>query len=272
MGLMQTLQTGCGVAGGVLPSELNTTGTGFAAVPTLESEMMKTRYLSAWLLSLLSSAVWATEPLPQSAGQAEVKPDAIDIPLACGVPVYPKNASKLGMEGNAIVKMVADTQGKLSTLEILRSSGWRILDAELITHLQKCTMNPAPATPQGMVVKYKWMLESDANWRGYQGPKLIAESCPKSELVHLADDKEPGIGIVVGVLVSRDASVRAAAVQWDQGAELDQEALRVAKQCQFTAAYRRGRHFDGGIGLRFLPNQDATKANATPVEPGKSQP
>jgi len=233
---------------------------------------MNKKYLSVWLLALFSGAASATEPLSHNDGPAEAKSDTIDIRLACGVPTYPKNALNLGMEGNAIVKMVADTQGKLSNLEILRSSGWRILDVELMTHLQKCTMKSPPATPQNMVIKYKWMLESDKVWRGYLGPKLIAGSCPKSELVHLADEKESGIGIVVGVLVSRDASVRAAAVQWDQGAELDQEALRVAKQCQFTAAYRQGRNFDGGIGLRFLPNQNATNASATPSSSSQSQP
>lgn len=234
--------------------------------------MIKTTLVTALLLSSISGTAIAAEDPAQNAERAAAKAKVIDLVEACGKPGYPVKALNWGMQGKALVKLTMNPDGSLSDISINRSSGWRMLDAELLGHLQKCTLKNPPATPLTVSMAYKWLLESDKLLRSYTGAKLVANSCPQSNLIHLASDDEPGIGIVVGLIVASDTQIKVASVEWDHSAELDQEALRVAKQCQFTAAIRGGRNFDGGIALRFLPNQLAGGTATHPANASKSQP
>src|SRR5450830_1400977 len=131
-----------------------------------------------------------------------------DIKKTCAVPDYPEPAKRFGLHGDTILKLMIDKNGKIDSFELLRSSGWKMLDIS---------------------------------------------SCQPSETLRIADPKEYGSGLVVGVYISDKGKVVDAKVQWESDKEdLNTEALRIAKSCSYTPAENRGLRIGNAESIRFL--------------------
>ena len=71
--------------------------------------------------------------------KVEVKPQPIAIPK----PEYPPLAQQAGIEGQAVVKALVDTDGTIREVQILKSSGNQMLDEAALAAARKATFTPA---------------------------------------------------------------------------------------------------------------------------------
>ena len=174
-----------------------------------------------------------------------------DISKACTVPPYPQPAIRFGLHGDTILKLMIDKNGKIDAFELLKSSGWKMLDMTVMQVIVGCqVIPPGNWIPSVRFVRYKWQFGT-----GYISPgKLDVTSCKPSEKLRVADDKEHGLGIVVGVYISDKGKVADAKVQWgSDNEERNQESLRIAQSCEFTPAERSGKRIGNAESIRFLP-------------------
>ncbi|MFZ6850117.1 TonB family protein [Undibacterium sp. RuRC25W] len=173
-----------------------------------------------------------------------------DIKKTCAVPDYPEPAKRFGLHGDTILKLMIDKNGKIDSFELLRSSGWKMLDMTVMHAIVGCqVLPPGNWIPSARLVRYKWMFDP-----GYISPGLLdVSSCQPSETLRIADPKEYGSGLVVGVYISDKGKVVDAKVQWESDKEdLNTEALRIAKSCSYTPAENRGLRIGNAESIRFL--------------------
>lgn len=71
--------------------------------------------------------------------KVEVKPQPITIPR----PEYPEAAKEAGIEGITIVKMLVDIDGSVIDVQVLKSSGNKILDEAAVASARKARFRPA---------------------------------------------------------------------------------------------------------------------------------
>ena len=174
-----------------------------------------------------------------------------DISKACTVPPYPDPATRFGLHGDTILKLMIDKNGKIDAFELLKSSGWKMLDMTVMQAIVGCqVIPPGNWIPSMRLVRYKWQFGAGDISPG----KLDAKSCKPSEKLRVADDKERGRGIVVGIYISDKGKVVDAKVQWgSDNEELNNESLRIAQSCEFIPAERSGKRIGNAESIRFLP-------------------
>ena len=177
-----------------------------------------------------------------------------DISKTCAVPSYPKIGTRYGLHGDTILKLKIDNTGKIDSFELLRSSGWKALDMLVMQAIVGCQVIPAGNwTPSERLIRYKWVIDPDRVSTGI----IETDSCKPSEKLRVANAKEYGLGIVIGVYISPQGKVVDAKVQWgSDNEELDQEALRIAKSCEFTPAENGGKRIGNAESIRFLLKND----------------
>ncbi|MBC3933314.1 energy transducer TonB [Undibacterium curvum] len=204
--------------------------------------------LLAFMSSLTATLVQAQEPNTATMISANL-PGPLDVEKNCPIGPYPKKAREAGMSGTAKLKLAIGANGKVESYELTRSSGWKLLDSMAIQAVDGCQAYPAGNyTPASKTISYNW------NFTGSRDVQLKQDTCPESALVRLAQENEPGVGIVVGTYVnSMGITSQQALLQWGIGdASAEEEALRLAKSCQFKAAVAQGRTVGSGVSLRFF--------------------
>ena len=173
-----------------------------------------------------------------------------DIKKTCSVPNYPDAALRFGLHGDTLLKLNIDNAGKIDSFELLGSSGWKLLDMTIMQAIIGCQVLPAGNwIPSSRLVRYKWHFET----RNFIPGEVISQSCLASDVLKVADSKDRGLGIVVGVSVSETGKVLESKVQWSSDSEtLDAEAVRIASSCTFAPAERSGRRIASAESIRFL--------------------
>lgn len=177
----------------------------------------------------------------------------IDIATACAIPTYPEAALRYGMQGDTVLKLMIDESGKIKAFQLVRSSGWKMLDLTVMNAIIGCQILPeGQREPSEMYTAYRWKFD-----QGYTSPAMLdAKTCKFSDKLRIADDrdhKEKDPGIVVGIYTSETGKVLDAKVQWgSDDAQLDQESLRIAKSCEFMPAERSGKRIRNAGSLRFV--------------------
>ncbi|BBB62900.1 hypothetical protein UNDKW_4627 [Undibacterium sp. KW1] len=176
-----------------------------------------------------------------------------DKPLAfhrCKRAEYPRFALRHEFEGKTEVDAVTDSEGRVIIAEIVRSSGWRLLDETVLINIMGCKIFDNPGLEKVYVKGgFVWKLEGPAEIPA----ELLTDTCSKSEFVSFARSNEPGRGIVVGVWLNNEGGVDVAELQWRMENKLDQESLRLARSCKFKPASNEKGNRASTISLRFLP-------------------
>lgn len=190
-------------------------------------------FLFALLITFQSNVLLAQEA-PSQTNHIETSmlsdADQIDITKKCTMPEYVDELRGYGLTGDVVLKTIIDEEGKLGSFEVIRSSGWKVLDYLTMKAISNCQFLPEGkyTVSQHKTITFKWQLE------GYKPPTLDESSCKQSHLVRIATDEDKERGIVVGAVVSPMGNTETSSIQWSSGnAEIDQESLRVVNSCSF---------------------------------------
>lgn len=199
---------------------------------------------------ILCLPVAADEPVPLTPVPPSKDDLKIDITKVCKVPEYPREAVRFGMQGKTVLKLSIDETGKISAFQLLRSSGWKMLDIMVMQAISGCqVIPPGHWMPSERPIAYLWKL--DQNYTNTA--ELDPNSCKPSETLRIANDKDQEVGIVVGIYASDTGKVLDAKVQWgSDDAQLDQESLRIARSCEFMPAEYRGKRVGMAGSIRFV--------------------
>lgn len=205
-------------------------------------------------------SVPVTAPTSASATSAEADFAApkinnlkLDIATACAIPKYPEAALRYGMQGDTVLKLMIDESGKIKAFQLVRSSGWKMLDLTVMNAIIGCQILPEGRwVPSETYTAYRWKFD-----QGYTSPAVLeAKTCKSSDKLRIADgrdNKDKDAGIVVGIYTSETGKVLDAKVQWGSDDEqLDQESLRIARSCEFMPAERSGKRIRNAGSLRFV--------------------
>jgi protein TonB len=87
--------------------------------------------------------------------KVEVKPK----PVYLARPDYPDLPRKAGIEGKVVLKMLVDVDGRISKVEIIKSSGNALLDESAITAAKRCIFTPARQRDSSVRVWIVWQVE-----------------------------------------------------------------------------------------------------------------
>jgi len=79
------------------------------------------------------------ETIPPERGAV---PDSDPIYLRNPAPIYPQLAREQGWEGTVVLKIFVESDGQPASIEILQSSGYRILDESAVSAVQKWQFLP----------------------------------------------------------------------------------------------------------------------------------
>jgi TonB family protein len=127
--------------------------------------------LSLAVLAALQAAPAAaqTAPMPMPAPPSARKP--------CAGPAYPREAIRYELEGITTLRFHLAPDGRVTDVQIAKSSGWALLDDASIRTIQACSFTPeqaARAKGDALPVQYVWSLDGGSVLR----PHLMPGSCP----------------------------------------------------------------------------------------------
>lgn len=113
-----------------------------------------------FLLSLaLSTPAWAGAAAPAPAAAAFVER------ADCARPAWPKESLERGEQGTVTLALLVEANGKVSASKVVKSSGFRALDAATLAAMAKCTYQPqvvvrGEAQMGWQLLQYVWMPEA----------------------------------------------------------------------------------------------------------------
>jgi TonB family protein len=120
--------------------------------------------------------------LPPAAAAAAAQPAPAPAPASartpCAGPDYPREARRYELEGIATLRYRLAPDGRVTDVQVARSSGWKLLDDASIRTIQACVFTPEQAARAGgaaLPVKYVWSLEGNRI-----RPHLVPGSCAAS--------------------------------------------------------------------------------------------
>ncbi|WP_339940861.1 TonB family protein [Undibacterium luofuense] len=219
---------------------------------------MRTLLIAAFLLinSLISSAFAADNP------SEHPLPSDLRVSFKqCSQPAYPKSAGRNLKSGDTLITTLTDADGKVVSVDVVRSSGWRTLDFAVARAVIGCKItNLAPGRAIKAGLTFHWMIE-DADFFYFEPAKLLAASCPASDLLRIPGDDEPGLGIVIGAVVTKKGLVSYHSIEWaDDDDALTQEAVRIVKACKFEPGANSHGILETTVAIRLLPKKPAANA------------
>ena len=78
------------------------------------------------------------------------------IKKTCAIPDYPEAARRFGLYGDTVLKLMIDNTGKIDAFELLKSSGWKLLDITVMQAITNCQVILAGNwIPSQRLVRYK---------------------------------------------------------------------------------------------------------------------
>jgi TonB family protein len=225
------------------------------------TQSLTIRFLAA---SILSLAMGAFAQASDSTVREELH--------ACAKPDYPKEAARLQIDGITRLGVELDASGMVEKVEVLKGSGWNVLDTAAIAALAKCQFSPELAASKKKFFVHYWFRSSDLN-PGVSRPVLRADSCAPSEIfTGFTPSHDETITDREGVLMRFDVSELgdASHVQFEDRAwdpRLLNAASAFIQSCKFTPSKRAGVKSRGGMsGRLLLKTQLAADAPAATVK------
>lgn len=179
----------------------------------------------------------------------------------CEKPAYPRSAGRNLKSGDTLVSTLTDADGKVTSVDVMRSSGWRTLDFAVARAVMGCKItNLAPGKAIKAGLTFHWMIE-DADFFYFEPAKLLPASCPASDSLRIPGNDEPGLGIVIGAVVTKKGLVSYHSVEWaDDDDALTQEAVRIVKGCKFEPGANSHGILETAIAIRLLPKTSGATA------------
>ena len=120
-----------------------------AAQPTPKPSMQRAR-IEAYLIAHTNCA---QTPRRQAAARPQHPPTYRPPPLTTDSPpvsaYYPPAAQRLGVEGQAVMRVCIDAQGRVTSASIIRSSGSPLLDRAALRYARATSGHWVPATRAG---------------------------------------------------------------------------------------------------------------------------
>ncbi len=168
------------------------------------------------------------------------KPAQRALPAACAQTDWPAEARRYELEGATAVEYKVGKDGRVADVRLIRSSGWRLLDAMAVRTLSACKFDTAPAADARYTpVEFRWALSGGYTIR----PELQANSCAPSERFtgFVPLDKSPsGVdGMLVRLLVNgRGEPFNVRAENRSADAELERAVTDYVQTCRFAAPSR----------------------------------
>lgn len=172
--------------------------------------------------------------------------------IACNQHAWTDEARRYQLEGTTVMQYSVDDEGRPSSVRVVRSSGWKILDHMALRNLESCrfeaTVDPS-IVRTGLKIPYDWKLEDIA-----QPPvpaALLSGSCSPSEHIEKFlpikgkfiphDD-----GILVRFLLDEEGKTFGIKVE-----ETDPAPVSVAtsyiRSCRFSPAMLDGKPVRGNL-------------------------
>lgn len=168
----------------------------------------------------------------------------------CAKPEYPRAALRWEYQGTSIIKVFAAVNGKVEKLELVKSSGWKILDQAIAHSLYNCQIIVPQSAKLSQVIQYNWKIGGITD----NPPQLLEETCQPTRFMRLATIKDGGIGTVVGVYVPSDGKPQRVSLEWSSGQkDLDDDSIEFLQNCKFQPATNNGKNVDGSISFRLFP-------------------
>lgn len=183
-----------------------------------------------------------------------VKPENSVYPIfdlnKCNKPEYPRAALRWEYQGSTILKLTTSEDGKVEKLDLIKSSGWRILDQAIALSLFNCRIVEPQDRKLSQIVSYDWTIAGMND----KPAEILENSCPPTRFVRLAASTDKGRGIVAGVYVTPDGKPQRVALEWGSGRkEFDDESIEYLKSCKYKPASNTEKNVDGSISFRFFP-------------------
>lgn len=190
---------------------------------------------------------------PNSAKMLEMQSYLSDKPIAfhrCKKAEYPRFALRNELQGRTEIDAVTDSEGHVIIAEVVRSSGWRLLDETVLINVMGCKIFDNPGMAKVYVKgAFVWRLEGPLE----KPAEILKNTCSQSEFVSLAKDYEPGRGIVVGVWLNKEGEIERTSLEWLVEPKLNDESVRLIKSCKFKPASNEKGNLASAISVRFLP-------------------
>ena len=164
-------------------------------------------------------------------------------------PSYPTQALPYGLQGETLFKALVDVDGKPIELQLLKSSGWKMLDDAVMNKVAGC--HHLPAIQQGnpalewATVEYRWRLAENGQ-PITSSFSLKKDSCAASSKFIVAKDNETQSTIRLGFSVDRDGRAQNIEVIDESNSKqpgADQLAIDFLKTCTFKMVntdFKRG--------------------------------
>lgn len=114
-----------------------------------------------------------------AAPAAQAAPAAPLVPAgkSCADPAYPREAVRYELEGITTLRFRLAPDGRVTDVQVAKSSGWALLDDASIRTIRSCGYTPGQAAKAGgaaLPVQYVWSLDGEHAIR----PHLMPGSCP----------------------------------------------------------------------------------------------
>ena len=112
-------------------------------VPVAKEKLVDEIQLEPQASSLLQHSETRKEDSEQAAAQNFVQADSRPFELQNPKPVFPLAARRSGMQGVVLLQVHVSAEGKVDSVHLMRSSGFRILDISAISTVKKWKFMPA---------------------------------------------------------------------------------------------------------------------------------
>jgi TonB family protein len=159
---------------------------------------------------------------------------ALPTGMQCPAPQWPREALRYELEGTTTVEYNAGRDGAVRNVRVLKSSGWRLLDAASVQQVGLCTVPPDPARDESAsgILQHVWLLEGIKSVRPSVVPGSCAPTVRFDELSHLT--RPPRESLLVRFLVGRDGSPRGIVVESEAPPGVAAEAIAFVATCKFS--------------------------------------
>jgi TonB family protein len=191
-----------------------------------------------------SGAVPAAAPAAASAAAPAAAPERLQMVGGrsayphgtCAPQAWPREALRYEIEGMVQIGYRIGPEGHVSDANVVKSSGWALLDAASVQAARTCTFAPdQAAAAQGRVVpvQFVWRLDGER-----VHPNLVPGSCVAAGVIDgfqpFDQRRTDATGVKVRFLLDADGRPRAVKLEGDPDAALAAQVMQHLDTCRFA--------------------------------------
>lgn len=173
----------------------------------------------------------------------------------CG-PEYPRAALRAELTGAILLKVLIDVDGQLLEKEILKSTGWKLLDYAVLKTIAECQHTPAirDGNPVREWAKLQYIWKLDNNNPLIPPYELIQGSCLPSDKFTLAENDD--LKSTIRMAFSIDSDGKPTKIEIIDGSSSDDSAtdlaaIKLAASCKFKKSNTGGKSTSTTAYIRF---------------------